>query len=113
VKRSDAMTVVAKLNAAWGERMSEATLTVYVERVELLENPAAAMVAVNLMIDGGGEFVPPVGRIIGEYRAVMQRPEFKPGELSEPELTEEQRRENVARMRALAEQVTGSIKPVG
>lgn len=110
MKQSQAATLVGMLQAAYPRAWTgEATTVLYMEFIGLLHNAEAARLAVRGLIEER-HVLPTIADIRREYMAVMSRPEFRPKELPEPELTSEQRQENVRRMRALLDRVHNSIK---
>jgi hypothetical protein len=100
LNRSAAEVAVAKLMAAYPrEWFDEATVAVYVDAVEKLRSPEAIADAVNALIRSEPK-LPSIALLCEEYRRNADR--YAPKALPEPELTDEDRAENVRRIRELA-----------
>lgn len=102
----EAASIIAILSAAypWIE-VREDTAAVYVEALAPLRYDVARRAA-GTLIETSSRF-PSVSEIRGVYRRLATSPEFAQPALEEPSLTPEQRRENLAKIRELADRIGG------
>lgn len=100
MKESDCAVLVAKLFAAFpAMKANRETIAVYVDALAGLPSSAALNDAVNELIRTE-RFTPSVAAVREEYQRYVDR--HSPRGLPEPELTEDQRRENLAKLREIA-----------
>ena len=106
----EARALTGKLFAAFPQRdLDPVTVEVYVEALQRL-NYNRALEAVNDLI-GQNRFVPLVAEIHDAYNALRDR--YAQKQLPMPEMTEEEREANVARMREYAASIGRRIPQPG
>lgn len=105
---SDCATLVGKLFAAFPQaKGTDATLVVYIEALKPLPRVGALRDAIDSLIRTE-RFIPSIAALREEYRRFADR--HAPPGLPEPEISDEQRRENLRKIRELAEQVGREVE---
>lgn len=102
---AEAQLLTAKIAAAFPREWAyagKATNAVYVERLARLPIFAACQVAIDSLIDTETR-LPTIGKIREEYARVADR--HRPRQLEEPPLSPQQRRGNLAKLRAMMESI--------
>ncbi len=103
---ADAEYLVAKLFAAFPQHRDQTTAAVYVEAFQRLKDPDVALKAIDEAIMAE-RWLPPIALISETYDRVKPAPVVN--ELGWPALTDEQKADNIRRMKILCEQAAGDI----
>lgn len=103
---AEAVAIVAELSAYYRERIPSETLLLWAAEIERLPHYSAAQDAVRSLAREHDR-MPPLSLLLDEYRRFHEH--HQPLALDEPELTAEERAENVRKAKALTELVKGNI----